>query len=86
MPDNPDAMTAKEAADFLFTTENSLRSMRSLGVGPPFEKVGRRVTYSRSALDAYVASLRASDLTQLRKRRERAEKERGASVEIRTRP
>lgn len=78
MPEDPDFISAKQAADFLFTTENSLRSMRSLGLGPPFHKCGHRVFYRRSELGAYIAALRPCDLTQLSKRRALSQKERGA--------
>lgn len=86
MPDEPDLLTAKEAAEHLYSNENSLRTMRAKGCGPPFRKVGHRVFYSRTELERYVATMRPCDATQFASRRERAQRERGTSVEIRTRP
>ena len=80
MQDLDDTLTAKQAADHLYTTENSLRSMRSKRCGPPFVKQDGRVLYSRAALDAYVDGLRDSDRSRLANRRSRVEKERGAST------
>ena len=50
-------LTAKEAAAYLHTTENSLRTMRSEGKGPPFHKPdGWHLLYRKSELDAYHAA------------------------------
>ena len=78
MKDPHDTLTAKQAADHLYTTENSLRSMRSKRCGPPFVKHEGRVLYSRAALDTYVEGLRDSDRSRLANRRSRIEKKRGA--------
>ena len=52
-----DLLKPKEAAAYLHTTENSLRSLRSVGKGPPFHKPdGWHTFYKRSELDAYQAS------------------------------
>lgn len=49
-----DFLTPKEAAAYLHTTENSLRTLRSMGKGPPFHKPdGWHAVYMRSELDAY---------------------------------
>lgn len=74
-----DLLTAKEAAEYLSTTENSLRSMRSKRCGPPFLKEEYYIRYRRSELDAYMASLRPSDTKRMANRRARLEeKRRGA--------
>ena len=78
MPIEPELLTAKEAANFLFTTENSLRSMRVRQFGPPFRKCGHHVRYARSELQTYIASLRPSDLTKRSLRQQRLKNERGA--------
>lgn len=78
MKPDPDLLTAKEAADFLYASENSLRSMRSKRSGPPFHREGHRICYRRSELEAYLASHRPSARTQFSIRRSRSEKERGA--------
>ena len=62
-------LTPQEAAAYIRSTENSLRSMRCTGIGPAFHVVGTgrsRVRYRRADLDAYLAS-----------RIERLEKEKG---------
>ena len=48
--------TSKEAAEYLGATEGSMRSMRTLGMGPPYRKVGRFVRYDQAELDEYIAS------------------------------
>ena len=54
--DDDPLLTPKEAAEFLHTTENTLRSMRSIGKGPRFEKPnGWHVMYRRCELAAYHA-------------------------------
>ena len=80
MTSTPEMLTTNEAAKVLYTTENSLRSMRVTGHGPPFRKVGHRVFYVRDELDAYVAKMRPSDITRMAVRRDSARKERGAST------
>ena len=78
-------MTAKEAAEYLHSTENCLRSLRSEGKSPPFHKHGWRIYYKRSELDAHHAASRPS------RRRQRmnfaiAEKNRAAPDPISVRP
>ena len=48
-------LTPKEAAAYLGSTENSLRSYRSVGRGPKFMKVGSAIMYRESDLNAYFA-------------------------------
>lgn len=76
-------MTSKEAADYLLSTENSLRAMRSKGYGPPFHKVGWTVFYKREELDAYQATVGSSSR---RSRFRAAEMSRGAPGSTRMRP
>jgi hypothetical protein len=81
-----DFMTAKEAAEFLHTTENCLRTLRSKGKGPPFHKPdGWRAFYRRSELEAYHAACGPSG-RRSRMNRALAEKERGAPGSTRMRP
>lgn len=50
-------LTPKEAAAYLNTTENCLRTLRSVGKGPPFHKPdGWHALYRKCELDAYQAS------------------------------
>lgn len=56
MTNDDPLLTPKEAAEFLHTSENTLRSMRSIGRGPRFEKPnGWHVMYRRGELAAYHA-------------------------------
>ena len=57
MHQDDDLLTPKEAAAFLGSTENSLRSLRSTGIGPAFVRPnGYHVRYRRSDLRAYLAA------------------------------
>ncbi|PWG03299.1 helix-turn-helix domain-containing protein [Sphingosinicella humi] len=81
-----DFLTAKEAAEFLHTTESSLRTQRSKGKGPPFHKPdGWRTLYRRSELEAYHASCGPSG-RRSRMERAIAEKKRAALGSTRVRP
>ncbi|WP_173205559.1 helix-turn-helix domain-containing protein [Sphingopyxis sp. BSNA05] len=51
-------LTTKEAAAYLRSTENSLRSSRCTGHGPPSHKIGSAVLYKRNELDHYLANLK----------------------------
>lgn len=83
---NDDFLTAKEAASYLHTTENSLRSMRSVGKGPPiYRPDGFHVMYLRSELDAYHAACGPSR-RRSRMNRVVAEKERAVPGSTPTRP
>lgn len=53
MNDN-DVMNGKAAAVYMDTTEGTLSTWRYLGKGPRYYKVGRRVVYRRSDLDAWL--------------------------------
>ena len=49
-----DLMTSAELAAVIAVTEGTLRNWRYLGDGPPYLKIGGRVWYSRSAIDAWL--------------------------------
>lgn len=68
-------LNSKQAAEYLCVTDGSLRSMRSVGCGPPYRHDGRSVRYSIDDLDAYVSNLdnaakarRANRLARQKKR------------------
>lgn len=46
--------TTKEAAEYIRSTVDSLKAMRSRGTGPEFARNGRIVRYTREALDAFL--------------------------------
>lgn len=46
--------TTKEAAEYIRSTPDSLKAMRSRGTGPAFARNGRIVRYTREALDAFL--------------------------------
>ncbi|CAI7979451.1 hypothetical protein FRAHR75_620017 [Frankia sp. Hr75.2] len=50
-------MTVDEVAEYLRTTPTALYTMRHRGEGPPAVKVGRKLLYARSDLDAYLGRL-----------------------------
>jgi hypothetical protein len=49
-----DFLTQDEAADELKICERTLDRWRRLGEGPPITKLGRRVLYRRSSLQAWI--------------------------------
>jgi hypothetical protein len=49
-------MTPTEAAEYVGTSENTLRWHRCRGGGPPYHKDGGRYFYLRNELDAYQAT------------------------------
>lgn len=51
-------LTEQEAAGVLGQSPNTLRQWRCQGRGPRWTKAGRRVLYSRSDLDAWLAGQR----------------------------
>ncbi len=58
-PKNPDPLyPPREASPYLKQSTSTLAKNRLLGVGPEFLKLGSRVFYRLSALDAYLASCR----------------------------
>jgi excisionase family DNA binding protein len=53
-------LTLQEAADKLRTPVSTLRYWRHMGIGPRSLKLGRRVLYRLSDLDAYIEQAAAS--------------------------
>ena len=51
----PAMLTTHEAAAYLRLSESTLTKLRVAGGGPPFLKLGRRVTYRTAVLDAWLA-------------------------------
>lgn len=51
-------LNTPEAADFVGLSPRTLENLRSLGGGPPFLKVRRRVYYDVRDLEAYLAKCR----------------------------
>jgi predicted DNA-binding transcriptional regulator AlpA len=52
-----DLLDEKEVAAMLRMSPGSLRNWRSLGIGIPYSKIGKRtVRYRRADVDAFVAS------------------------------
>lgn len=50
-------LSSDEAADFLRISRKTLPTWRALGKSPPFRKLGTRVVYTRSDLEAFVKAL-----------------------------
>ena len=53
---NEDFLTEDQAANDLGAPKNTLRYWRSIGKGPRFYKIGKRVYYTKTDNAAYVAS------------------------------
>ncbi len=51
-------LTTEEAANYLRLSPRTLEKMRVTGEGPPFRKLGRRVLYVKSDLDAWAEAQR----------------------------
>jgi excisionase family DNA binding protein len=49
----------EETAEYLGVTVNALAKMRWDGSGPPYVKIGRRVRYRRSDVDAWLDARRS---------------------------
>ena len=47
-------MTVRESAGYLRMSESFLNKARLNGAGPPFVRIGRKVLYRRSAVDAWL--------------------------------
>ena len=56
--DQPDLLTISEAAEVLRAPVATLRYWRHIGTGPHSFRLGRRVLYRRSDLDAWVEARR----------------------------
>lgn len=48
------ALSPKNAAAYIYSTEGTLAQWRHRGEGPPFGRIGRKVYYRVEALDAYL--------------------------------
>lgn len=51
-----DRMSAEAAAQYLGLAKQTLARYRSEGRGPRYSRIGTRITYSRTDLDAYLAA------------------------------
>ena len=51
-------LTPQEAAEFLRSKDRTLERWRSTGDGPPFVKVGRKVVYRLTDLNAWLEQQR----------------------------
>lgn len=51
----PDFMTTGEVADLLRTSPETVRYWRHIKAGPRSFKIGRRVLYTREAVEAFIA-------------------------------
>jgi hypothetical protein len=51
------ALSAREAAEFLSTTEGTLAQWRHRGDGPPYVRMGRKIAYRVESLDAWLRDL-----------------------------
>ena len=47
--------TEAETAKILRVSERTLQRWRELGVGPAFTRLGRRIVYSRKAIEEFIA-------------------------------
>ena len=54
-------LTTEELAEILRTPAETVRYWRNVGKGPKSFKVGRRVLYARTDLDAYIAECRSAE-------------------------
>ena len=54
---NERLLSSDEAADFLRVSRYTLPTWRRLGRSPPYRKLGRRVIYSMTDLEAFVGAL-----------------------------
>lgn len=53
---NPLVLSASEAANMLGLSKSTLAKMRLAGNGPAYSKLGRRVVYKVSSLEAWIES------------------------------
>jgi excisionase family DNA binding protein len=53
--DSGEIMTLAQVCDLLHVSPNTAYSWRSAGTGPPGFRVGNRVRYRRSDVDAWIA-------------------------------
>lgn len=58
MREKHDLLKTDEAAEFLRTTTGTLANLRCEGTGPPYLKIGRRILYEASELEAWLRQYR----------------------------
>lgn len=51
-------LTAKQASEYVGLSASTLAKMRMIGSGPSYHKLGRRVVYNISDIDAWLARRR----------------------------
>lgn len=54
MPADDVLLTEAEVADLLRVSQRTVRRWRNEGTGPPALRVGRRIRYRRSAVEAWL--------------------------------
>jgi excisionase family DNA binding protein len=65
MPSADPRLNRKDAAEYLGVSVPTLEGWASKGGGPAYCKMGRRVVYLRSDLDAFIQSRRVAFAAQL---------------------
>jgi len=63
----PVKLTRPEAAEYLGVKQSTLNTWASLGKGPKFVKVGHKVVYLQTELDAWMASRSTNCSSALKK-------------------
>lgn len=58
IPSSPQRLPVYEAANYLGLSSSTLNKLRVFGGGPIFLKLGRRVVYDKTDLDAWLAHRR----------------------------
>lgn len=56
----PELMTTRDVAQFFCTSPETVRYWRHTGYGPRGRKVGRKVLYERSEVEAFWEALRGA--------------------------
>ena len=62
---SPIKLNRREAAEYIGASYPTLCTWASVGGGPPYIKVGRKVVYMRSDLDAWMDSRRVTCTAEL---------------------
>src|ERR1051326_9153737 len=57
----PHILSARDAARYIGRSEITLRQWRSRGMGPPYIRQGRSISYLKSDLDRYLEEHRCGD-------------------------
>ncbi len=61
---NQQWLSAKEAAEYTILGHSTLAKLRLTGGGAPFSKIGEKVLYKKSDLEAWLESKRVSNTSQ----------------------